>query len=144
MNKSDTALEYFKNGYNCSQAVFSAFAPEFGLDDDLSLKIACGFGSGIGGLQETCGAVTGACMAIGLKCGRGKSGDNAMKENTYRKIIEFTNNFKQAHGTIKCRDLIRVDISTQDGLKRARENGIFTTLCAKYVRDAAEILEKIL
>ena len=46
MNKSDKALELFSNNFNCSQAVLTAFAPDFGLDEQLALKFLNQFGYG--------------------------------------------------------------------------------------------------
>ena len=66
MTKSETALDYFRNKFNCSQAVFAAFGPAYGLSEDSCLKIGCAFGGGMGKQQLTCGAVTGALMALGL------------------------------------------------------------------------------
>ena len=68
--KEGTATFY--NGYNCAQSVLSVFAEDLGMSKDACLKLASPFGSGIAYMQETCGAVSGALMAIGLKYGRGK------------------------------------------------------------------------
>jgi C_GCAxxG_C_C family probable redox protein len=67
MDRSEKALEYFDNKFNCAQSVLIAFAAELGLSDNDSLKVACAFGGGIGRQQLTCGAVTGAAMALGLR-----------------------------------------------------------------------------
>ena len=67
MNQIDLALSRFAEGFNCSQAVFSSYAE--GIDEATALKIASGFGGGMGRMAETCGAVTGAMMVLGLKFG---------------------------------------------------------------------------
>ncbi len=69
MNQSERAIAYFKEGFNCSQAVFAAFAPQSGLEREMALRIAGTFGGGMGRLGEVCGAVTGALMALGLQYG---------------------------------------------------------------------------
>jgi C_GCAxxG_C_C family probable redox protein len=69
-DKHAQALENFKNGYNCAQSVLSVLAPDLGLHQDTAMKLSSPFGSGIAYMQETCGAVTGALMAIGLKYGK--------------------------------------------------------------------------
>lgn len=69
MNQSERAVACFKEGFSCSQAVFSTFAPQLGLECELALKVAGLFGGGMGRLGEVCGAVTGALMALGLKYG---------------------------------------------------------------------------
>ena len=67
MNRAETAVATFKGGFNCSQAVLSVFCEELGLDKETAARIAGGFGGGIGHLGETCGAVTGAIMAMGTE-----------------------------------------------------------------------------
>lgn len=67
MNNSEKAVSCFNNGFNCTQAVFGTFAPGMGVPEAVAFKIACPFGAGMGRMQETCGAVTGAFMVIGLK-----------------------------------------------------------------------------
>jgi len=78
------ALDYFRNGFNCAQAVFTPFAKENGISESLALKIACGFGAGMGRLQATCWAVTGAYMAISVKQGKslGDKGDEKKRRHT--------------------------------------------------------------
>jgi C_GCAxxG_C_C family probable redox protein len=144
MDRSQKAVSYFNNGYNCSQAVFAAFAPELGVPENIALKIGCPFGAGMGRMQETCGAVTGAFMVIGLKCGKSNPGEEHLKQLSYELVNKFTEMFKSRNKTIKCRDLIDIDLSTKEGFERARELGIFDKLCVKFVRDAAEIVETIL
>ena len=67
MSNAEKAVTTFTNGYSCSQAVVSAYAEQFGLDHDTALRIAGGFGGGMGRRGEVCGALTGAFMVIGLK-----------------------------------------------------------------------------
>ena len=69
------ALELFKSGFHCSQAVLAVFAEENGLQTDAALKIACPFGGGMGGFGRTCGALTAAMVVVGLKYGNAKSTD---------------------------------------------------------------------
>ena len=79
---ADKAVACFKEGFNCSQAVLSSFDDDFGLDKDMALKLAAGFGGGMGRMAQTCGAVTGAYMVIGLKHGAITGQDKAAKEHT--------------------------------------------------------------
>jgi len=144
MNKSQKAVSCFNNGFNCSQAVFSAFSPELGIPENVAYKIACPFGAGMGRMQETCGAVTGAFMVIGLKHGKSNSEEEYLKQLSYDLVNKFTEMFRTRNKTIKCRDLIGIDISTKEGLEKARDMGLFTSLCAKYVQDTVEIIEIIL
>lgn len=95
-------------------------------------------------MQETCEAVTGAFMVIGLKHGKSNREEEHLKQLSYELVNNFTERFKSRNKTIKCRDLIEIDISTKEGLEKARELGIFDTFCVKFVKDAVEIIEDIL
>jgi len=144
MNHSEKATESFKEGFNCSQAVVSAFAEELNMDKDLALKVSCGFGGGMARMGETCGAVTGAFMAIGLKYGKTIVTDDEARLKTYAKVNEFVEEFKLRNNTIVCKDLIGCVLSTPEGAKIASEKNLHSTVCPKFVADASEILEKIL
>lgn len=115
----------------------------FGLDREIALKIAGAFGSGMG-MGETCGAVTGAFMVIGLKHGKTKADNNAAKETTYELVKELTSRFSARNGSIKCKELLGCDLSTPEGMEAVIEKKLFITLCPKFVQDAAEILEAFL
>jgi C_GCAxxG_C_C family probable redox protein len=144
MSKVEEAVACFKEGFVCSQAVLSVYGEQFGLDRDAALKIADGFGGGMARMGETCGAVTGAFMVIGLKHGRATVEDAQAHETTYRLVNEFVRRFQSRNRSIVCRELLGCDISTPDGLRSARQQNLFTKVCPGYVRDAAEIIEEIL
>ncbi|MCX6151182.1 MAG: C-GCAxxG-C-C family protein [Ignavibacteriales bacterium] len=144
MGKSEIAIECFQNGFSCSQAVISTYCEELGLDKESALKIACAFGGGMGHIGETCGAVTGAFMVIGLKHGKIKVDDNEAKAKTYELVAEFAKRFKALNNSIHCFELIGFDLSTEEGLAQARESNRFKTVCPKLVKDAAEIVEELL
>jgi C_GCAxxG_C_C family probable redox protein len=144
MTNSEKAVSYFKGSFNCAQSVFATFAPQFGIPETDAFKIACPFGAGMGRMQETCGAVSGAFMVIGLKYGKYLAEDKASKEITYEKVREFSKKFTELNNSLKCRDLIGVDLSTMDGLELAKEREVFEKLCVKYLQNAVTILEEIL
>jgi C_GCAxxG_C_C family probable redox protein len=143
MVPADLATSRFAQGLNCSQAVFSAYAAQLGLDEPTAMKIAAGFGGGMGRMAETCGAVTGAFMVLGLRFGT-TSTDRAEKEAMVARIRDFVGRFKTRNSAIACRELLGCDISTPQGQQEARDKGLFTTLCPKFVRDACEILDGML
>jgi C_GCAxxG_C_C family probable redox protein len=144
MDKVKESASCFKDGFSCSQAVFATYAVDMGMDREKALKIAQAFGGGMGGMGEMCGAVTGAFMVIGLKYGRTRADDDEAKFKTYALVQEFTKRFKARHGTIVCRELLGCDIGTPEGHRIAKEEKLFSTLCPKFVQDAAEIIEEIL
>jgi len=143
MAKADHAVSIFKGGFNCAQSVFSSVAPELGLEAGTAARIATAFGGGIARSGATCGVVTGALMAIGLKYGNSRAEDKEIKEKTYEIAQEFVRRFQERHDGLLCRDLLGCDISTHEGHERAKSQGLFDSVCAKLVRDSVEILEKM-
>jgi C_GCAxxG_C_C family probable redox protein len=144
MHKKDLAIACFKSGYNCSQSVISIFGPELGLEAQLAYRVAGAFGGGMGRRGETCGAVTGAFMVIGLKHAAVDGSDKAARDKAYGVLNDFAERFEARNGTLRCNDLLGVDISTAAGREHAHQEGRFDKLCPKYVGDAVEILEEIL
>jgi C_GCAxxG_C_C family probable redox protein len=144
MNEVDKAVACFAKGFNCAQAVLSACGKKFGLDQETALKVAGAFGGGMARMGETCGAVTGAFMVIGLQHAKIKEGDDAAREKTYAKVRDFVVRFKARNKTIVCRELLGCDLSTPDGMQTAKDQKLFTTICPKFVKDATEIIGELL
>lgn len=144
MSRADEAVQCFKNGFLCSQAILSTYCEQLGLDRDIAIKIACPFGDGIARMGETCGAITGAFMLIGLKHGMNVPEDKEAKETSYRLVQEFTDRFTEMYGSIKCKDILSCDISTENGRAFAEDHGLFDALCPVFVYDAARIIEELL
>lgn len=142
--KEQDALEYFRNGFNCAQAVFVVFAKEQGIPEAQALKIAGGFGGGMGRLQATCGAVTGAYMAIGSKYGKTLGDEGAEKrEKTYTLVKTFDSQFKKLFSTTSCKELLGCDLNTDEGKKFMTENHMSEKVCERCVEQAVRIVEKI-
>jgi C_GCAxxG_C_C family probable redox protein len=144
MSKVEDAIQCFHHGFNCSQAVFSTYSVDLGLDRETALKISSPFGAGMGRMAETCGAVTGAFMLIGLKYGKFKPEDNEAREKSYALVKEFTKRFEEIHGSICCKDLLKHDMNNPEELKYIKENEICDTLCPVFVKDAVQIIEELL
>ena len=144
MSHSDRALALFKEGFSCSQAVLAAFAEGFGLSRELALRIAQPFGGGIAKSGDWCGAATGAFLVIGLKHGRFRADDAAAKDKTYALVQEFIRRFREKHGTARCDELLGCDIGTAEGQKTIETKKLHQTVCEGLIRDAADILDRIL
>ena len=142
--RADRAHGLFRQGFNCSQAVLAAYAPGLGLERDKAFRLAQSFGAGMARLGETCGAVTGALMVIGLKYGKVRAKDDASKEKTYRLVREFMDRFRAKHGSLRCRTLLGHDIGSIRGMKRIKQKGLHDSLCPKFIRTATGILEDTL
>ena len=144
MTNTNKAVDLYKKTFTCSQAIFAGFGEKLGMDQQTALKISCAFGGGCGKLGLTCGAVTGAFMVLGLAFGRSNPDDIEAKDFTYAKTQEFAKKFVAKNGSLNCTELLGYDLGTARGYADAKEQGLFTTLCLKLVRDSAEILEALL
>lgn len=143
MTKTEKALDLFSNNFNCSQSVFTAFAPDFGIDEDLALKLSTSFGGGARN-GEICGAVSGALLVIGLKYGHYQSDNSEQKSKAYAISVEFTKRFKEANKSIVCRDLLGYDLTVPEEMACIKEKGLFGDICPKMVKSAVQLLEEIL
>lgn len=141
MDRVARAVSLFDSGFNCAQAVFLTHAD--GLEEAAALRLATGLGGGYGRQGEVCGAVSGAVLALGLRHGRATLADTAARDRTYELTAGFMRRFKAKHGSVLCRDLIGVDMSTPDSYARAAQSGVFKNICPGLIRSAAEILAEI-
>lgn len=142
--KSDDAIQCFTDGFNCAQAVLSSFSDEYSCPKEIALKISGAFGSGMGQLGETCGAVTGALMVIGLQYGKFRITDTESKDRTYACVKNYSDNFKSKFGSIKCNDLIKYNLSNPNELSEARKAGVFKSICPELIKGSVEILESLI
>ena len=132
--RADRAVELFSTGLNCAQSVFTAFADEFGLDEELAKKVSCGLGGGVGRMREVCGAVSAAAMVIGMRLGPDKAA-------AYPAIQDFCAKFKAETGSIVCRELLEGAGATTGGAPEARTAEYYRKRpCADLVKLAAELL----
>ena len=145
MNHAQKARDLFLSGCSCSQAVFAAFADDLGLDQDTALRLASSFGGGMGGMRETCGAVSGMFMVAGLLKGHALPADNAEKTAHYARIRALADAFKAEHDTLICRDLLASLPGKLSKNPSERTAEYYKTRpCALFVEDAARLVEKML
>jgi C_GCAxxG_C_C family probable redox protein len=143
MNKKEIAVDYFGRGYNCSQAVLATFCEALGMDKEMGLKIATGFGGGMRN-AEVCGAVTGALMVLSLRYGHYIEGDTVSKEQNYAITKEFQERFKALNKTVQCRELLGYDLSKAEDMAVIKEKQLFKTVCPRMIEDAVQILEEMI
>lgn len=105
----------FRSGLNCAQAVVAAFAGECGLDRETAVKAVCGLGGGVGRLREVCGTVTGASVVLSML-----AGDGGDKNAVYALVQRFAEKFRQACGSVVCRELLAGTGATAGGTAEAR------------------------
>lgn len=145
MNKSEKAVGYFRNKFNCSQSVFTVFSADYGLNEDEALRISCAFGGGMGRQQQTCGAITGALLALGMKYGKALDDPEERKQLTYSKTRELFDKFIKIHGSTNCRDLLEgLNMTDTEDHKKIMERKLFDIKCEEYVASAVRITEILL
>jgi C_GCAxxG_C_C family probable redox protein len=143
MSDAEKAVELFRAGCACSQAVLATYGPRYGLAEEQALRLAAPFAGGMR-MAETCGAVTGAFMVLGLAHCTNESRTAEGRTAAYAAVVAFARAFEAKNGSLACRDLLGCDVSTPAGNQVAREKGLFVTTCPRLVRDASSILEAAL
>jgi C_GCAxxG_C_C family probable redox protein len=119
------------------------YGRRFGLGRETALRIGAGFAGGMR-IAETCGAVTGAIMVLGLCRATAESTTAKRREPVYMAVQQFMTEYERRNRTLICRDLLGCDIRTEEGLRAAKERGLYKTVCPRMVQDAAEILEVLI
>ncbi len=101
------AQELFKQGFNCSQAVFASCADLYGVTDlDLALRLSASFGGGMGRMRLVCGAASGMFMLAGLQNGSATPHDSEGKMANYAFVQQLAGEFKAKYGSLICAELL--------------------------------------
>ncbi len=138
--RAEQAVAYFKQGYNCAQSVYMAYADLFDLDVNLAAKIIAPLGGGMGRLREVCGAVSGMFLVAGLKHPADNPTDHEAKTRNYAAVQRLAEKFKQENGSIVCRDLLGLNVKKEDPTPEPRTEAYYKKRpCAEYVRIAATL-----
>jgi len=128
--------------YNCCESVLLALTEYLGVKSDLMPKIATGVGAGFSLNGFTCGSISGAAMAIGIKYGRKSSEENP--QATWSRVNKFIEAFKERWGAVTCRELTRLDVKTPEGMKEYLKS-VHDYACTERVKfavkKAIELLE---
>ena len=133
-SRVEKAVSLFKQGYNCAQAVFAAYADLFGIDEETALKLSTPFGGGLAGMRGVCGTVSGMCMIAGLAKGTAKPNDKEGRKNCYDLTQLLIEKFRQENGSIICKQLLGLEPGLPEGYKKKP--------CVEKVRFCAELIEK--
>ena len=144
MTHKEKAETLLHQKYHCSQALFGAFAEDFGLDSRLAFKLSTCFGAGLR-MGETCGCVTASMMVLGLAFGFYDTQDRELEMYGNRKTREFMERFKEAMGGSNlCRDILQQDFATKEGQAIIRQAGLILKKCPKPIEVSIEIIEEML
>ena len=142
--RSDRAVEVFQNGFSCSQAVVVVFADILKIDESILLRISSGFGAGMGKLQKTCGAITGAFMVISYLYGFSDEKDVKQKGKVYGIVKDFSDKFSQYYNDTDCIELLGCNLNSEEGKKKFNDDNLNQERCSKFIEDAVKILEDII
>jgi len=119
-------------GYNCAQAVACTYCDLAGVDEELMFRITEAFGAGMGGMEGTCGAVSGAVALAGMKASTGNLEKPNSKKDSYKLSKEILKQFKEQNGSVICKELKGVGTGTP------------LRSCQDCIKDAAAIAERVL
>jgi len=142
--KNDKSVELFLEGYNCAQSIVTAFGSELGLKEKDALKLATGLGAGINYQGQTCGAVVGSYIILGLRYGIDQARDQEGKARLRMILNKFSEEFTNEYKSLNCKDILGKDVSKDDELEELRKNNVFRELCPRVVKTASNIVEKLL
>jgi C_GCAxxG_C_C family probable redox protein len=145
MSVEDEAKHAFDSSFNCAESVLLVVSKRVGLEKEragsLIPKIATGFGGGIARNGDVCGALCGGVMAISLVLGRNRSDES--REPCYSAVDRFYNDFVNAFGTCKCRELVGVNLKTPEG-NEAYRSRLHRERCTPIVEWAAVKASKLI
>ena len=145
MTRKELAINYFKEGYNCSQSVVLAFKDVLTIDANELCKIASPFGGGISRMRETCGAVTGMVLVLGNLIGYSTPETGEKKHELYKNTQEILKIFENKYRSLTCRRLLNLNVTHDDPKPSERDHSFFMNRpCPELIGGAAEILELFL
>lgn len=130
-SRIEEAIRRHKSGYNCAQAVACTYCDLVGIDEETMFRLTEGLGLGMGCMEGTCGALSGACVLAGMVNSGGLNGANT-KGSTYKLSRELVNRFQSRNQATRCKDLKGVD------------TGVVLRSCPDCIRDASEFVEEVL
>ena len=143
-DRIELAVSLFKEGYNCSQAVVTAYADLYGFTREQALKMSASFGGGIGRMRKTCGAACGLFMLAGLETGCTDGKDREGKEANYILVQQLAEEFAKRNGSITCAELLGLEKSevTQEVEMEAAQEILDAISNPNIEKVAVETIEK--
>ena len=143
MSHSEKAVELFKQGYNCAQAVAMAFCDVTRLEEKTTARMVSSFGGGMGRMREVCGAVSGMLFTLGYLYGYDTTDDDSEKMTHYANVQAVAGQFREKTGSIICREILKNPPS--DPCPTPRNEEFYRKRpCARMVYHAAQITEQFI
>lgn len=142
MDRKELAINYFLQGYNCSQSVVLAFKDLIGIDESTATKLASPFGGGMGRLREVCGSVSGMVIVLGLLYGYDTPERGEVKATLYERVQEVAKEFEERNGSIVCRELLHLSSKHDEPTPSERTPDFYQKRpCKDLIGMSAEILD---
>ena len=140
-SRAQKAQDLFKQGFNCSQAVFASCADLYGIhDEQLALRLAASFGGGTGRMRMTCGAANGMFMLAGLHNGSATPHDSEGKMANYAFVQQLAGEFKAKYGSLVCAELLGLAPKPQDPKPEERTPQYYEKRpCVEMIAEAVRI-----
>lgn len=140
MSHGEKAAMFFTDGYNCAQATAAAFAKEAEILPHTICTMMAGFGGGVAGQRELCGAVTGMVFALSVIYGNYDPLDNDAKTEMFRVTREAIDEFRTKFGTTSCAELLeKAGFNPEENPSKRTEEYYAKRPCARFVQTAADI-----
>ena len=143
MDHGERAAELFLSGYNCAQSVAVAFCDVTGMDEKTAARMASAFGGGMGRMREVCGAVSGMLMVLSVLYGYDTPGDDVSKKELYTRVQALAGRFREAVGSIVCREILKNPPSDPYPSPRTEEY-YKKRPCARMVLTAGRIMDEFM
>jgi C_GCAxxG_C_C family probable redox protein len=145
MTRAEKAVALHSGGSSCSQAAFTVFAADFGMDEALAHKISTGLGGGMGRMGLTCGAISGGVLALSLAFGSEVGSDQEAKMTTYEAVSKLITAMERKHGSTQCRDLLDgANLWTEEGRAAVKAGDLGNKVCNRLVADVVDYVETLL
>ena len=143
VSRPEWAKKRFLTHWHCTQAILETYCTDYGLSQDLALKIAAPFAVGMG-RGMLCGAVAGAYLVLGLAKGKSQVDDKYANDPVFADVKALTAALEKTYGDLSCSVLMGTDMATPQGIKAAGSKGLFKTKCLSLVEQTAVQLDKLL
>lgn len=143
MTHLEKAKGLLYQGYHCSQALFGAFAEDFGIDERMAFKLSTCYGAGMR-RGETCGGISAGLLILGLAFGFYDIEDRELEMYGNRKTREYIDRFEAKMGSTQCRDILKQNFATKEGAAAIKQAGMVIKRCPDVMETSVEILEEML
>lgn len=143
MTHLEKAKELLYQGYHCSQALFGAFAEDFGIDERTAFRLSTCFGAGMR-RGETCGGVSAGLLVLGLAYGFCDVDDRELEMYGNQKTREYIDRFEEKMGSTLCRDILKQNFKTKEGAAAIKQAGLVVKRCPDVMETGIGILEEML